>query len=188
MIAKCSCQNCGDHLEFDSDGTGLTVDCPHCGMKTQLYIPKANLADSLRTKIFCVKKAIRLATKPIVRSALARKHPLAVRVAVILALGILALYYEQCEFYLTPFKKSEHFFELMIQNRESEARTWISDQSTNIDLYKFFDYHYSAFKYLDKYKKDGITIYVFQLRHGICETPWSIGWQNNRIVYLETTE
>jgi hypothetical protein len=40
MIVKCSCQNCDGHLEFDSEGAGLTIDCPHCGMKTQLYFPQ----------------------------------------------------------------------------------------------------------------------------------------------------
>jgi hypothetical protein len=49
MIIKCSCQNCGGHLEFDSEGVGLTVDCPHCGMKTQLFIPQTKAS---RAKVF----------------------------------------------------------------------------------------------------------------------------------------
>ena len=33
---KCNCQRCGGHIEFPGNGTGMTIDCPHCGKKTVL--------------------------------------------------------------------------------------------------------------------------------------------------------
>jgi len=35
---KGQCQNCGGHLEFPAAGTGLTIDCPHCGGQTTLTV------------------------------------------------------------------------------------------------------------------------------------------------------
>ena len=37
--AKCSCTNCGGHLQFDTADAGRQVTCPHCGNGTILYIP-----------------------------------------------------------------------------------------------------------------------------------------------------
>lgn len=34
--SKGQCQNCGGHLEFPSAGTGLTIECPHCGAQITL--------------------------------------------------------------------------------------------------------------------------------------------------------
>lgn len=39
MIAKTSCQHCGEHIAFPSEGAGLTVECPHCNSETLLSIP-----------------------------------------------------------------------------------------------------------------------------------------------------
>ncbi len=36
---KCSCQQCGRHLEFPADAIGTSVDCPHCGWPTELTLP-----------------------------------------------------------------------------------------------------------------------------------------------------
>ncbi len=33
---KCSCQKCGGHIEFPTDGIGRTIHCPHCGILTTL--------------------------------------------------------------------------------------------------------------------------------------------------------
>jgi hypothetical protein len=52
MISKCQCQSCGGQIEFDltefelSSETshrklGQTIDCPHCGKPTQIYMNKA---------------------------------------------------------------------------------------------------------------------------------------------------
>lgn len=35
---KCHCQRCGGHIEFPSNGAGVTIDCPHCGKKTVLGV------------------------------------------------------------------------------------------------------------------------------------------------------
>src|SRR5271163_3572811 len=43
MLVKCPCNCCGNFLEFE-DGDffpGLTIDCPHCGLKTVLSVPKS---------------------------------------------------------------------------------------------------------------------------------------------------
>ena len=46
MIAKCLCNNCGGHLEFESSNAGQRVDCPHCGVETLLYVQQAPLPRS----------------------------------------------------------------------------------------------------------------------------------------------
>jgi hypothetical protein len=33
---KCSCQKCGEHLEFPASRSGELTDCPHCGGQTTL--------------------------------------------------------------------------------------------------------------------------------------------------------
>lgn len=37
--AKCSCTNCGGHIEFPSEGAGRTIPCPHCHFPTLLELP-----------------------------------------------------------------------------------------------------------------------------------------------------
>jgi hypothetical protein len=39
MIAKTSCQHCGEHIAFPIEGAGQTVECPHCKRETILSIP-----------------------------------------------------------------------------------------------------------------------------------------------------
>ena len=41
---RCTCSICFGHLEFDSEHVGETIQCPHCGMPTILFIPKVWLA------------------------------------------------------------------------------------------------------------------------------------------------
>ena len=36
---KCSCSQCGGHIEFPAEGVGRAVNCPHCGLKTVLTGP-----------------------------------------------------------------------------------------------------------------------------------------------------
>jgi DNA-directed RNA polymerase subunit RPC12/RpoP len=38
--AKCKCNNCSEWLEFDTSQAGSTIQCPHCGMDTILFVPK----------------------------------------------------------------------------------------------------------------------------------------------------
>jgi hypothetical protein len=33
---KCSCQKCGEHIEFPPSRSGELIDCPHCGGQTTL--------------------------------------------------------------------------------------------------------------------------------------------------------
>src|SRR5262249_43571212 len=40
---RCICSVCSGHLEFDSDLAGETIQCPHCGMPTILFIPRIPL-------------------------------------------------------------------------------------------------------------------------------------------------
>ena len=37
---KCSCNSCGEHLEYPPDIEGTIVACPHCGQGTELHQPK----------------------------------------------------------------------------------------------------------------------------------------------------
>src|SRR5437660_12898825 len=38
LLAKCSCTQCGTHLEFPLEGAGAFIACPHCGEQTQLTL------------------------------------------------------------------------------------------------------------------------------------------------------
>jgi hypothetical protein len=38
MDVTCPCQHCDKALQFDADRAGQTVDCPHCGMETLLFV------------------------------------------------------------------------------------------------------------------------------------------------------
>jgi hypothetical protein len=40
MTAKCNCNVCSGHLEFDDADVGTKITCPHCQMETVLYVPK----------------------------------------------------------------------------------------------------------------------------------------------------
>ena len=44
MFAKCVCNNCPGHIEFDDSSAGQTVTCPHCGVETVLYAAQAKPA------------------------------------------------------------------------------------------------------------------------------------------------
>lgn len=39
-IHKCSCNSCGEHLEYPPDFEGTIVACPHCGQGTELHQSK----------------------------------------------------------------------------------------------------------------------------------------------------
>lgn len=43
MIAKCHCGHCQGPIEFEVEGGGMTVECPHCNQKTVLMVPRAGL-------------------------------------------------------------------------------------------------------------------------------------------------
>ncbi len=47
LFAKCSCSNCGTHLEFPIEAAGAVIDCPHCRHSTELTLtaPAASLPD-----------------------------------------------------------------------------------------------------------------------------------------------
>jgi hypothetical protein len=38
-LVTCCCNTCDGQFQFDKQGAGERVQCPHCGMETQLYIP-----------------------------------------------------------------------------------------------------------------------------------------------------
>jgi uncharacterized membrane protein YdbT with pleckstrin-like domain len=44
MTAKCVCNNCPGHIEFDESSAGQTVACPHCGIETVLYVTQGKPA------------------------------------------------------------------------------------------------------------------------------------------------
>ena len=46
---KCSCQSCGEHLEYPTDYEGTTVACPHCGQGTELHQPKLPATQAVTT-------------------------------------------------------------------------------------------------------------------------------------------
>lgn len=42
MIAKCSCQNCGVHIEFEAEDANQIAPCPSCGTHTRLVLPTSS--------------------------------------------------------------------------------------------------------------------------------------------------
>ncbi len=52
MIAKCSCNNCGGHIEFEAEGfqPETRAECPHCHMETILFIPPASVPQKQKNK------------------------------------------------------------------------------------------------------------------------------------------
>lgn len=42
--SKCSCQRCGEHIEFPLAMAGQDVACPHCGRETILMLPTVKKA------------------------------------------------------------------------------------------------------------------------------------------------
>ena len=48
-IHKCSCNSCGEHLEYPPDFEGTTVACPHCGQGTELHQPKLTATQAITT-------------------------------------------------------------------------------------------------------------------------------------------
>lgn len=45
----CPCNICSCSLEFDPVHAGETIQCPHCGMETVLFIPKTTLSPPVIT-------------------------------------------------------------------------------------------------------------------------------------------
>ncbi|HEX4342049.1 MAG TPA: YbjQ family protein [Verrucomicrobiae bacterium] len=45
--AVCPCNVCSGRLEFDPANAGETIQCPHCGMETVLFIPPVSTSPPL---------------------------------------------------------------------------------------------------------------------------------------------
>ena len=43
QIEKCKCNHCDQHIEFEGKMAGTTIQCPSCGVDTQLYISQKAL-------------------------------------------------------------------------------------------------------------------------------------------------
>jgi hypothetical protein len=39
MLATCPCNTCSQPIEFDHEQNGQTLNCPHCGVDTVLFLP-----------------------------------------------------------------------------------------------------------------------------------------------------
>jgi len=48
---KCSCKECGNHIEFPPSAAGTTVACPHCGEWTELNSDKAAVEEPPTSKL-----------------------------------------------------------------------------------------------------------------------------------------
>lgn len=44
-FAKCNCSSCNGHIEFETSNAGQTVNCPHCGQDTVLYVVESTPAE-----------------------------------------------------------------------------------------------------------------------------------------------
>jgi len=43
----CSCESCGEHIEFPASGVGMRVACPHCAVETVLTETQERPAENL---------------------------------------------------------------------------------------------------------------------------------------------
>ncbi|HVV02486.1 MAG TPA: FxLYD domain-containing protein [Verrucomicrobiae bacterium] len=43
---KGECSQCGGRLEFPAENAGMTVDCPHCGKPTELFLSQPDIPES----------------------------------------------------------------------------------------------------------------------------------------------
>jgi hypothetical protein len=57
-FAKCSCQHCGGHIEFDASYSGMSVKCPHCFETTTLLAQKMPPQEPTPTPVTPAKKKI----------------------------------------------------------------------------------------------------------------------------------
>ena len=46
-MAECSCNHCGQQLEFDNSMVGVEVACPSCGKETKLFLPEGVVPEPL---------------------------------------------------------------------------------------------------------------------------------------------
>jgi hypothetical protein len=58
--AKCSCQRCGEHIEFPIMMAGQDIACPRCGRETTLTLPTIRKAALLPTAAAPQKPAEKL--------------------------------------------------------------------------------------------------------------------------------
>ena len=50
-MTKCSCNHCGQQLEFDNSMVGVEVACPSCGKETKLFLTKGVVPEPLTPEI-----------------------------------------------------------------------------------------------------------------------------------------
>src|SRR5215831_19093898 len=55
---KCHCQKCGGHIEFPSNGAGVTINCPHCGKETVLGVSASAPALKKSNKVLWIAIAL----------------------------------------------------------------------------------------------------------------------------------
>ena len=48
---KCSCKECGNHIEFPPAARGTTVACPHCGEWTELVADEPAVEETTKSKL-----------------------------------------------------------------------------------------------------------------------------------------
>jgi hypothetical protein len=73
MSAKCPCQNCNTHLEFDTKDAGQTIACPNCGMDTLLFMPQKPAKPILYETVQAASPPRKLSTKEALREQSAYK-------------------------------------------------------------------------------------------------------------------
>jgi hypothetical protein len=56
--SKCTCQLCNGHIAFPTEAVGQTIECPHCKLKTLLFVPSVTKPPPLVRKAFLVTLGI----------------------------------------------------------------------------------------------------------------------------------
>jgi DNA-directed RNA polymerase subunit RPC12/RpoP len=68
--AVCTCNTCSGKIEFESGNAGQTIQCPHCGMETILFIPKNVSKPPHSVPNFALKYPAKSSAKPNIEAQL----------------------------------------------------------------------------------------------------------------------
>lgn len=54
MLVKCTCQSCGQRIEFATEQAGEQVNCPGCSQPVKLTIPRSSAVERPASKFLTV--------------------------------------------------------------------------------------------------------------------------------------
>jgi hypothetical protein len=80
---KCTCQNCGGHIEYPAEAAGMSIECPHCRWQTELRVEVPEIGSvaaprrrflPLAIALLCVLAALAIAAPILLKRAALKKR------------------------------------------------------------------------------------------------------------------